>query len=105
MKFELDTQSHHFILELTPDPSYLPDGQFDIFDQEDLNEHLGDHLAFYQITIVSHPIGKNEIMTHYQGGLLLPQDQEELQDELGALIDNNNYLGHIINQWQLATDS
>lgn len=102
MKFELDAQDYHFILEVKQDPNYMPDGQFNIFDQEDIDEQLGDHLAFYQITIISHPLkGDSETMTHYQGGLLLPKDPEDLQDELGDLIDSNHYLDHILNQWEL----
>jgi hypothetical protein len=102
MKFEIDSDQHHFIIEVTRDPQYMPDGQFDIFDQEDLDEQLGDHLAFYQIMIISHPLTASEhVMTHYQGGLLLPTEPEELQDDLGALIDNNSYLEYILGHWKL----
>ena len=101
MKFELDTEHHHFILELTRDLNYMPDGQFDVFDQDDIDEQLGDHLSFYQLTIISHPLGKKEIMTHYQCGLLLPIDQDELQEELSTVIDTNNYLDHITTHWRL----
>lgn len=101
MKFELDSEDHHFIFKLEMDPNYMPDGQFDIFDPEDIEAQLGGHLSFYQVTIVSNPIGKAETLTHYMAGLMLPKDPEELVDELEALIDNNKYLEHILSHWDL----
>ena len=101
LKFEVDAENYHFVLNLIPDPDYLPDGQFNIFDPEDIEEQLGGHLSFYQLHIISHPIGEKDTLTHYQPGLLLPNDPKLLQEELGVLIDNNEYLEHIINHWEL----
>ncbi len=101
MKFEVDAENYHFILNLSLDSSYMPDGQFDIFDPEDIEEQLGGHLSFYQLHITSNPIGKKQTLTHYQAGLLLPKDPEDLQEELGTVLDNNKYLEHIISHWEL----
>ncbi len=101
MKFEVDAENYHFILNLTVDKSYMPDGQFDIFEPEDIEEQLGGYLSFYQLEITSHPIGEAKTMSHYQAGLLLPKDPEDLQEELGTLLDNNKYLEHIISHWEL----
>jgi hypothetical protein len=101
LKFEVDAENYHFILNLTQDPNYLPDGQFDIFDPEDIEQQLGGYLSFYQLHIISHPIGKAETLTHYQPGILLPKDPDDLQEELGTLLDDNKYLEHIISHWEL----
>jgi len=104
MKFELDAENYHFIIEVTRDKNYLPDGRFDIFDEEDMKENLGDYLSFYQLHFISHPIGGLQTLNHYQAGVLLPIEPGELASELEVIMDQNQYLEHIIHHWELETD-
>ena len=105
MKFELNADNYHFIIEVTQDNNYLPDGRFNVFDEEDLKENLGDYLSFYQLHFISHPIGSAQTLTHYQPGVLLPKEPEELAAELEVLMEQHQYLEHIINHWELELSS
>ena len=109
MKFEFSADQWRFLLEATPDHSYMPDSKFLTPDPEELELWREGKSLFYQLVITSSrlkPI-ENSVnsMTHYTGGVLLSTDASEAQEELEIILDQEGLLEHILKHWELHEES
>lgn len=102
MRYELEADQWHFILELERTPNYRPDNKFIQTPPDDLKQLREGTMAFFSIVITSSKIGApEENLTHYACGLLLPLDPEELQEDLEIVLDDEGLLEHVLNHWEL----
>lgn len=102
MRFEFSAEEWHFVIEVLPAKDYKPDSKFSAVSSQELAAWRQGEMGFYHIVIVSKRMDSDEDeMIHYASGVLLPQDPEELQDELEGLLDDAGYLEHILKHWEL----
>ncbi len=107
MRFELDVENFHILMELTRTPDYRPDGKFSQVSQEERELWQKGKLSFYSIVITSQSTDKDFIhqdpLIHYTCGLLLPEDPQELQEDLEVILDEEGLLEHVFTHWDLIT--
>lgn len=103
MKFELSADEWHFTIEVTLNPDFKPEAKFASYSHESLQSWREGSLGFYNLFVTSRnsTFGDDLEMTHYVSGILLPQDPDELQDELEHVLEEDGYIEHILKHWEL----
>lgn len=102
MRFEFSADEWHFVIEVNQAKEYKPDTKFSAVSSSDMEAWRQGDLSFYNIIIVSKKLDSDEDeKIHYASGVLLPQDPEELQEELEHVLDDAGYLEHILKHWEL----
>lgn len=105
MRFELEADKWHFLLELEPTPHYRPDNKFIQTPPADLQQWHEGIMGFYSLVITSSKLEDPETtLTHYAAGLLLPHDPDEIQEDLEIILDEEGLFEHVLNHWKLLED-
>lgn len=105
MKFELEIDDwiFHLALELTPE--YRPNNKFVQTSSSDLQSWREGHLGFYSLIITSSKKDNpDESMIHYVAGVLLPNDPDEIAEDLEVILDDEGLIEHVLNHWKLDED-
>lgn len=106
MNFETEYKNIHFHLEieraLISDASLLLGDKFHRLPNQTMVEIKKGKLIAYNLTITSKRI--NEERIHYWSNVLLTNNEEELLEELGHYLDDENILDEIVENWELKGD-
>ena len=98
MNFETEYKNINFRIslekEVYDDVSLLMGDKFNRLPNQTMIEIKKGNLGPYNVIITS--IQNEEEFTHYLSGILLTTDQDELLDELGAYLDQENVLDDIV---------
>lgn len=106
MRFELEADKWHFVLELEATPNYRPDNKFIQTPAADLQSWRDGSMGFYSLFITSFKKGDpDNSLTHYAAGLLLPHDPEEIQEDLEIILDDEGLFDHVLNHWKLLEEN
>jgi len=103
MRFEFSAENWHFVIEVNSTPNYRPDGKFGNVNPSDLQAWREGHVGFYEVIIVSKKLDQSSDseLIHIAQGVLLPTEPDDLQEELECALDQDGFLEHILNHWEL----
>ena len=105
MRFELEAERWHFLLELEQSPNYRPDNKLIHTPPEDLQGWREGTMGFYSLIITSSRLEDPDTnLTHYASGLLLPHDPDEIREDLEIILDEEGLFEHVLNHWKLLED-
>lgn len=109
MNFETEYKNIHFHLELDraniSDASLLLGDKFHRLPNQTMIEIRKGALVAYNLVIVSkknNDTNCEEERTHYWSNILLTNNQDEVLEELGQYLDDENILDSVIDNWNLA---
>lgn len=106
MNFETDYKNIHFRFELErasiTEAALLLGDKFHRLPNQTMIDIKKGTLVSYNLTIIS--TLKEEERTHYWSNVLLPAKEEELMEELGHYLNDENILDEIVNNWNLCGD-
>lgn len=105
MRFELELEDWHLLIEIEKTPSYRPDSKFTHISQGENKDWLAGRLAFHSLTITSKPLDPGHPhpspLVHYSCGVLLPEDEAEMMEDLEIILEEEGLIDHILHHWQL----
>lgn len=103
MKFETEYKNIHFVITLEnvviEDISQLFGDKFNRLPNQTLIELKKGNLIAYHLIIKS--ILAQEERTHYWSNVLLTAEADDLLDELGGYLENEDILDLIVENWEL----
>ena len=99
MEFKLNIEDTEFLLKVFKDPKFVPPTKSLRKDKRRIEK---GHASAYSIMIYSKK-GKH-FLTHYIGGLILTNKEEDLTKELEEVLENFNYIEDILKDWSILED-
>lgn len=105
MRFELEIEHWNITIELEKTPNYKPDSKFTHVSQSEKKDWEEGKLSFYSMMIRSQTSDPDYVfqdpLIHYTCGVLLPDNQEEIIQDLEVILDEEGLLEHIFKHWEL----
>jgi hypothetical protein len=100
MEFKLNIEDVEFLLKVFKDSKYVPalkDRNTPVKDKKRIEQ---GHACAYSIVIQSKKGA--HFLTHYIGGLILTNKEEDLTKELEEILENFNYIDNILKDWEVS---
>ncbi len=105
MKFELELEDWHLLIEIQKTPHYRPDSKFTHISQGENKDWLEGRVSFHCLIITSKPLSAEhphqEPLIHYSCGVLLPEEESEIIEDLEIIMEEEGLIDHILHHWQL----